>query len=73
MPKKNELAIKAATAAGGPTALAHRLGVKPPTVHQWMKGERPIPSARCRAIEEATGGAVTAAELRPDVFGDSAA
>jgi DNA-binding transcriptional regulator YdaS (Cro superfamily) len=30
-----------------------------------------VPAERCGAIERATAGAVTALELRPDVFSDT--
>jgi DNA-binding transcriptional regulator YdaS (Cro superfamily) len=52
---------------GGQAALARYLGVKPPTVNQWVKSERPVPAERCPAIERATSGAVRCEDLRPDV------
>lgn len=52
---------------GGLSALARAIGVKPPTVHQWKAGRRPIPAERCPDIERATGGAVRCEDLRPDV------
>lgn len=54
---------------GGPSALARALRIKPPTVIQWISGDRPIPGKRCIQIELACGGAVTRYELRPDIFG----
>jgi DNA-binding transcriptional regulator YdaS (Cro superfamily) len=61
-----KLAIKKAVhMGGGPTRIACRLGVTPPTVHQWLTGKRPIPIIRCVDIEALTG--VDAAKLRPDV------
>lgn len=51
---------------GGISVLARALGVTPPTVHQWLKGLRPIPVERCTAIERATCGQVTRRDLRPD-------
>lgn len=47
--------------------LARRIDVRPPTVHQWATGVRPVPSERCPQIERATGGLVTCEELRPDL------
>jgi DNA-binding transcriptional regulator YdaS (Cro superfamily) len=64
----NELIVRAAEIVGSKAALAKRLGVKPPTVHQWISCERPVPARRCRDIETATAGEITAAQLRPDVF-----
>ncbi|MDD3355270.1 helix-turn-helix domain-containing protein [Zoogloea sp.] len=52
---------------GSLSALARSIGVKPPTVHQWQTGRRPIPAERCPDIERATGGAVRCEDLRPDV------
>lgn len=59
----------ACEAAGGASALAHKLGIAAPTVYQWLSGKRPIPPAQCLPIEQATGGAVTRYDLRPDIFG----
>lgn len=47
--------------------MARILGVKPPTVNQWVNGDRHVPAERCPDIEAATGGAVTCEELRPDI------
>lgn len=52
---------------GSQLALANALGLKPPTIHQWLSGKRPVPAERCPSIERLTGGAVTCEELRPDV------
>lgn len=52
---------------GGQATLARLLKVSPPTVHQWITGERPIPAERCPAVERATAGQVTCEMLRPDV------
>jgi DNA-binding transcriptional regulator YdaS (Cro superfamily) len=64
----NTDAIRAAAEkVGGQASLARILDVKPPTVNQWVKGERQVPAEQCPAIERATGGAVRCEELRPDV------
>lgn len=61
---------RALDAAGGKqNELASRLSVTPQALNQWVNGVRPVPAKHCIAIEEATGGAVTRYELRPDVFG----
>jgi DNA-binding transcriptional regulator YdaS (Cro superfamily) len=52
---------------GGGARASTALGVKQPTLHQWKTGKRPIPEAKCRAIEILTEGAVTCESLRPDV------
>ncbi len=37
-------------------------------ISQWKTGVRRVPAERCPAIEQATDGAVTCEELRPDVL-----
>lgn len=65
---------KAIEHAGGVTALAEKLGVRQSVVSNWRtRGTSPrVPAERCIAIEQATDGAVTRQELRPDVFGEPA-
>lgn len=65
-----EAVQRASRIQGGNAALARALGVKPPTVQQWVKGERPVPPNRCVAIERLTQGGVTRKELRPDDWAD---
>ncbi len=57
---------RACEAVGSKAALARAVGVKPPVIQQWIKGDRPIPAKRCVAIEKATNGAVTRQQLRPN-------
>ena len=64
---KKEAIQKACEIAGGQSAMARLLGVKPPSVNEWIKGGRPVPAERCPAIEKATQGAVRCEDLRPDV------
>lgn len=47
-------------------SLARKLDISPVLISQWRTGIRPIPIERCPAIEQATSGAVTRKELRPD-------
>lgn len=61
---------KAIEVVGSQKKLAAQLGIKQPTVSQWLRGERPVPAPRCPAIEQATDGAVRCEELRPDVAWD---
>ncbi|MFB6347854.1 transcriptional regulator [Moraxella sp. ZJ142] len=51
--------------AGSVSALARQIGVTPWAVAKWNPAK--IPTDRCLAIEKATGGQVTAEELRPDI------
>lgn len=51
---------------GQKSALARVIGVPAILVTQWSLGQRPVPIARCKAIEIATEGAVTRRDLRPD-------
>lgn len=57
---------RAVQSAGSQQALAHLLGIKPPSVSGWYDRCR-VPAERCIAIELATG--VSRHQLRPDVFG----
>lgn len=57
---------RACAALGSQQALANALGIKSPSISDWRKSR--IPAERCVEIEIATNGAVTRAELRPDVF-----
>lgn len=51
--------------AGGPAALAKKLGdVSPQAVSQWKK----VPAERVLDVERITG--ISRHELRPDVFGE---
>lgn len=56
---------RAVEIAGSQAALARSLGVTPPVVNQWVKGERPVPIQACVLIEKVTDKAVTRQELRP--------
>lgn len=49
--------------------LAKAIGVSRQIVSHWRTGRCRVPAERCRAIEKATGGAVTRHDLRPDIFG----
>lgn len=60
--------LNRAIALIGLTALAKAAGVKPPTVHVWLRTGR-TPAERCLRVEQATRGQVTRYELRPDVYG----
>ena len=51
---------------GGPSRLADALGVSISFLSQMAAGTSTISPARCVAIEQATGGAVTRKDLRPD-------
>jgi len=57
---------KAARMVGGLTTLAKLLGVSAPTVHEWKTNKRPVPVLRCVSISQATKGAVTLQDLRPN-------
>ena len=46
--------------------MAAALGVKQPTISEWVRGVRPVPVERCTSIEQATSRAVMRWDLRPD-------
>ncbi len=50
---------------GSQHALAKRLKVSDEAVRKW---KRRVPAERVLEIEEATGGAITRHELRPDIY-----
>lgn len=54
---------RAKNAAGGPSALAKKLGLKPQGVSQWTQ----VPAKHALAVEELTG--VSRHDLRPDIYG----
>ena len=56
---------KAIAVAGSKYRLAKLIGIKPPSVHGWMRSER-IPAERVLAVEAATG--ISRHELRPDIY-----
>jgi DNA-binding transcriptional regulator YdaS (Cro superfamily) len=57
--------VHAVALAGGQSALAKKLGVKPQAVQQWVAVGR-IPPLRVLAVEAATG--VSRKALRPDIY-----
>ena len=52
--------------AGSRGRLAKAIGAYPSDVSNWARGRRGVPVERAVAIEQATGGAVTRRDLRPD-------
>lgn len=57
---------RAADCVGSQSALAEAIGVKQPTISEWVRGDRPVPIERCVDIERATGRQVMRWDLRPD-------
>ena len=53
---------------GQKTRAAKAFGISLPYLLKMLKEGR-VPAERCRAIEAATGGKVTAEQLRPEIFG----
>jgi DNA-binding transcriptional regulator YdaS (Cro superfamily) len=49
-------------AAGGPSALAAKLGIRAPSIYSWTR----IPAGRAAKVEAATG--IPRHELRPDLW-----
>lgn len=59
---------KAIKSVGSQVALAEACGVSQQAVQQWVSTGR-VPAHRVRTVVDACGGAVSAYDLRPDVFG----
>lgn len=51
---------------GRQSQLARSIGVTPVELHDWKKGNAPVPVKACVAIEQQTNGAVSRKDLRPD-------
>jgi transcriptional regulator with XRE-family HTH domain len=51
-----------------PEEFAKKLGVAVPTLRSLENGTRPITPERAKEIEERLDGALTRAQLRPDMF-----
>lgn len=71
---------RAIAAAGGESRLVELMRQHLPPgsrvqrghLHYWRtKAKAGVPAEYCRPIESAVGGAVKAAELRPDIFGEA--
>ena len=58
---------KACDSVGGVTALAKKLGIKPPSVSEWLASGK-VPPKRILEVEKATDGVVSRYELDPDIY-----
>jgi DNA-binding transcriptional regulator YdaS (Cro superfamily) len=54
---------KAVRTIGGVTVLARVIGVTPVSVHTWLRGGTQLQARHAAAIQDATGGAVTAYDI----------
>jgi DNA-binding transcriptional regulator YdaS (Cro superfamily) len=52
---------------GSQAALAGELGVAQPTVSEWLRGDRPIPSERRAEMERVSAGTVRCEEFGDDI------
>ena len=53
---------------GTQAAVARIVGVSPQAVSEILRRGRRVPAEWCLALEQATGGAVTRHDLRPDLY-----
>ena len=53
---------------GNQSSTAKAIGVSPQAVSEVMRRGRRVPAEWCLKLEKATGGAVTAHALRPDLY-----
>lgn len=58
---------KAVWHAGGQSALARKLGLKPQAVQRWCKAGK-VPAERVLDVERVIEAKVTRHELRPDLY-----
>ncbi|AHX12916.1 hypothetical protein CH75_06320 [Dyella jiangningensis] len=58
---------RAVRLAGGQRRLAIALGIKQPSVAEWLKRGK-VPATRAASVSAITG--ISCKELRPDVFGE---
>ncbi len=63
---------KAISKAGSQSALARACGVSQQAVQQWVSAGK-VPATRVQSVVSACAGAVSAVDLRPDIFGGSKA
>lgn len=54
---------KAVQAVGGATVLARKVGVSPQAIHLWLQGRTQLQARYATAIQDATGGAVSAYDV----------
>ena len=54
---------KAVTTVGGVTALARAVNVTPQAIHLWLNGQTQLQARHAAAIQDATGGEVSAYEV----------
>jgi DNA-binding transcriptional regulator YdaS (Cro superfamily) len=62
----NKTSLQRAIEITGLTRLAEAVGVRPPTIHVWMKSTGKAPAKHVIAIERASG--ISRHELRPDIY-----
>lgn len=60
---------KAIEVVGSQAELARRIGKKQAHIWNWLNRDKDVPAEVVASIEDATGGAVTRHDLRPDIFG----
>jgi len=65
---QNEPLIRAIQLCGGQSGLARASGYTQAHVWYWLNKAKRVPAEAAPKIEEATGGKVTRAQLRPDLF-----
>jgi len=58
---------RAIAACGSQAELARRVGVKNPSVSEWLKGGQ-VPPERVIEVYRASAGAATPHQLRPDLY-----
>jgi DNA-binding transcriptional regulator YdaS (Cro superfamily) len=60
---------KAVSTLGGVTALARSVGVSPQAIHLWLNGQTQLQARYAAAIQDATGGVVSAYDIGRECTG----
>lgn len=59
---------KSISLIGGQAELARQVGVRPQTVHVWLKKFGQVPTKHVLKIEKILNGVVSRSDLRPDIY-----
>lgn len=67
MQQQESAIARAVSVAGGQSAMARELGLRPQAVQRWV-ATGTVPAVRVLDVERIAGGKVSRHELRPDIY-----